>query len=145
MFKHILIPVDGSQAANAAVDKAVELAGLTGAAVTVLTVYRHHGMLEGSLSMVRRDDPGVLDDILRDHATLIAETAKQRARDLGATEARAFVKNGPVSRSILAFAQEHEADLIVVGSRGAGTVDKYLLGSVSHKVTSVAECPVLVV
>jgi nucleotide-binding universal stress UspA family protein len=145
MFKHILIPVDGSSAANAALEKAVQLAGLTGAAVTVLTVFRHHGMLEGSLSMVRRDDPGLLDDILREHATKIAETAKVRAHEMGATQARAFVKNGPVARSILAFAEEHDVDLIVVGSRGAGTVDKYLLGSVSHKVTSVAGCPVLVV
>lgn len=145
MFKHILIPVDGSHAANAAVDKAVDLATLTGAEVTILTVFRHHGMLEGSLSMVRRDDHGPLDDILREHATGIAEAAKIRAQDRGAAAARAFVKNGPVSRSILAFAKEHHVDLIVVGSRGAGTVDKYLLGSVSHKVTSVAECPVLVV
>jgi nucleotide-binding universal stress UspA family protein len=145
MFKHILIPVDGSYAANAAVDKAVDLAGLSGAEVTILTIFRHHGMLEGSLSMVRRDDPGPLDDILREHATSIAETAKTRAMERGAKDVRAFVKNGPVARSILAFAEEHDVDLIVIGSRGAGTVDKYLLGSVSHKVTSVAACPVLVV
>jgi nucleotide-binding universal stress UspA family protein len=145
MFKHILIPVDGSSAADAAVEKAVQLCDLTGAALTFLTVYRHHGMLEGSLSMVRRDDPGPLDDILREHATTIAEAAKGRAQELGLKQARAFVKKGPVARSILAFAEQHGVDLIVVGSRGAGTVDKYLLGSVSHKVTSVAECPVLVV
>lgn len=145
MFKHILVPVDGSDAANSAIDKAVELARLSGAQLTVLTVYRHHGMLEGSLSMVRRDDPGPLDDILREHATSIAEAAKARAREGGAKDARAFVKKGPVARSILAFAEQHGVDLIVVGSRGAGTVDQYLLGSVSHKVTSVAECPVLVV
>lgn len=145
MFKHILVPVDGSAAAKAALEKAVQLAGITGAEVTILTVYRHHGMLEASLSMVRRDDPGLLDNIMREHATEIAEAAKAQAIEQGAKDARAFVKNGPVARSILAFADEHAVDLIVVGSRGAGTVDKYLLGSVSHKVTSVAECPVLVV
>ena len=36
-----------------------------------------------------------------------------------------------------------DADLIVMGSRGMSDSEKYLLGSVSHKVTSLAECPVL--
>lgn len=145
MFKHILVPVDGSASSAAALDKAASLAKLCGSALSILTVWRHHGMLEGSLSMVRKDDPRPLDDALREHATGIAEGAKARARELGVTGARAFVRNGFVARGILSFAEEHDCDLIVLGSRGAGTVDAYLLGSVSHKVTSVAECPVLVV
>jgi nucleotide-binding universal stress UspA family protein len=145
MFKHILVPVDGSDAALAALECAVALAALSDAELSILTVYRHHGMLEASLSMVRAKDPGPLDDVLRGHAQDIAEQAKTRAREAGAAQARAFVKNGPVARSIVAFPKEHGADLIVLGSRGAGAVDRYLLGSVSHKVTSVAECPVLVV
>jgi nucleotide-binding universal stress UspA family protein len=145
MFKNILVPVDGSSAAEKALDSAVELAGLTDAAISILTVYRHHGMLEASLSMVGHKDLGPIDDALRDHATAIAEAAKKRAVELGAKAARAYVKNGPVARSILTFAENNATDLIVVGSRGAGTVDRYLLGSVSHKVTSVSTCPVLVV
>jgi nucleotide-binding universal stress UspA family protein len=145
MFKHILVPVDGSDASLAALDCAVALAGMAGAKLSILTVWRHHGMLEASLSMVRAEDPGPLDDALRAHAQDIAERAKARARDKGAEGARAFVRNGPVARGIVAFAQEHGVDLIVLGSRGAGAVDRYLLGSVSHKVTSVAECPVMVV
>lgn len=145
MFNHIVVPVDGSEASFVALEKAVSLAGLSGAKLSILTVYRHHGMLEASLSMVRTNHPGQIDDALREHAQEIAERAKARARELGATEARAFVKNGPVARGIIAFAKENRADLIVLGSRGAGAVDRYLLGSVSHKVTSVADCPVLVV
>jgi nucleotide-binding universal stress UspA family protein len=145
MFKHILVPVDGSQASLAALDKGAEIAGMCDAELSILTVWRHHGMLEGSLSMVRPQDPRPLDDALREHATGIAEAAKARARELGAGGARAFVRNGHVARGILAFAAEHKCDLIVLGSRGTGTIDAYLLGSVSHKVTSMAECPVLVV
>jgi nucleotide-binding universal stress UspA family protein len=145
MFEHILVPVDGSDASLAALDKAASLVGLCGGRLSILTIWRHHGMLEASLSMVRAEDPGPLDDALRGHAEGIAEAAKSRARAAGARDARAFVKNGPVSRGILAFAREHGADLIVMGSRGAGAVDRYLLGSVSHKVTSMADCPVLVV
>lgn len=145
MFKHILAPVDGSENATAALEKAVALARLSGAQLTVLTVYRHHSMLEASFSMVRPEDPGNMDDIMRGHATEVAEAAKARASELGATEARAFVRNGPVARSIIAFADEHDADLIVIGGRGLGSIEEYLLGSVSHKVTGTANCPVLVV
>lgn len=145
VFDHIVVGVDGSENSMAALEKGAELADLTGAEFSILTVYRHHSMLEASLSMVRADDPGNMDDILREHARGIAETAKIRAQELGIDGARAFVKNGPVARSIIEFAHEHRADLIVIGGRGLGTVETYLLGSVSHKVTGLSERPVLVV
>jgi nucleotide-binding universal stress UspA family protein len=145
MYKHILVPVDGSENALAALEKAVELQAVTGATLSILTIYRHHSMLEASLSMVRPDEPGNMDDIMRSCARDVAEVAKARALELGAKEPRAFVRNGPVARGIIAFAEEHGADLIVIGSRGMGTVEGYLLGSVSHKVTGMADCPVLVV
>jgi nucleotide-binding universal stress UspA family protein len=145
MYKQILVPVDGSENALKALERAVEIAKLTGARLTVLTIYRHHSMLEASFSMVRVEEPGNMDDIMRDAAKEVAEQAKARAIELGATDVRAFVKNGPVSRHIVTFAEEHDIDLIVIGSRGLGSFENYLLGSVSHKVTGMAKCPVLVV
>lgn len=145
MFSHILAPVDGSKNALAALDKAVALKKLTGAELTILTIYRHHSMLEASFSMVRPGDPGNMDDILRVHAKEVAEQAKAHAVAQGAEGVRAFVRNGPVARGIVEFAGEHNADLIVIGGRGLGSIEGYLLGSVSHKVTGIAECPVLVV
>jgi nucleotide-binding universal stress UspA family protein len=145
VFKHILVPVDGSENALKALEKAVELKKLTGAELTILTIYRHHSMLEASFSMVRPQEPGNMDDIMREAAKEVAETAKAQAMELGAQDARAFVKNGPVARNIVAFAEEHDIDLIVIGSRGMGSMESYLLGSVSHKVTGMAKCPVLVV
>lgn len=145
MFKHILVPVDGSQNAMAALEKAIELKKLTGAQMTVLTIYRHYSMLEASFSMVRPEKPGNMDDIMRGVAKEVAEAAKARAVELGAADTRAFVKNGPVARNIVGFAEEHGVDLIVIGSRGLGSIESYLLGSVSLKVTGTAQCPVLVV
>jgi nucleotide-binding universal stress UspA family protein len=145
VFKQILVPVDGSDNALTALAKAVELAKLTGARLTILTIYRHYSMLEASFSMVRVEDPGNMDDIMRDAAKEVAEYAKARAIELGAENVRAFVMNGPVARHIVTFAEEHDVDLIVIGSRGAGSIESYLLGSVSHKVTGMAKCPVLVV
>ena len=145
MFSRILVPVDGSRNALAALDKAVELQALTGAELKILTVYRHYSLLEASFSMVRPKEPETMDDIMREHARKVAEEAKEQAIAQGATDPRAFVKNGPVARSIIAFAEEHASDLIVIGSRGLGSIEEYLLGSVSHKVTGLAPCPVLVV
>lgn len=145
MFNHILAPYDGSKNAMSALEKAVELRALTGGALTILTVYRHHSLLEASFSMIRPGEPGNMDDIMRAHARETAETAKARAVELGAPGTRAFVRNGPVARGIVSFAEEHQVDLIVLGTRGLGSVENYLLGSVSHKVTGTAGCPVLVV
>ena len=95
--------------------------------------------------MVRHSDPGNMDDVLRKHAQEVAEHGKSIAREAGAEKVRAFIKNGPPARTIVAWAKDKEVDLIVLGSRGLGSVEGYLLGSVSHKVTGLAKCPVLVV
>lgn len=145
MFHKILVPYDGSRNASQALMKAVELSGLTGGEIVILTVYRHHSMLEASFSMVRHSDPGNMDDIMRDAAREVAEYGKHAAIDAGARHVRAFVKAGQPARTIVAWAKDKEADLIVIGSRGLGSLEGYLLGSVSHKVTGLAECPVLVV
>lgn len=145
MFKHILVPVDGSKNSIAALEKAVELSKMTGAQISILTIYRHHSLLEASFSMVRADDPRPMDDIMREYATGVGEDAKAQAVELGAADPRAFVKNGPVARGIVAFAEENDADLIVMGGRGLGSVESYLLGSVSHKVTGTSSCPVMIV
>lgn len=145
MFERIMVPYDGSNGAGKALAKAVELQKLCDAELYLLTVYRHYSHLEASLSMVRATEPEKLDDVLRDHAKGVVEHGKAEALELGAKGVRAFVRNGPVARGIVAFAQEHDVDLIVLGSRGLGSLEEYLLGSVSHKVTGLAKMPVLVV
>jgi nucleotide-binding universal stress UspA family protein len=86
-----------------------------------------------------------MDAALRDYAKEVAEAGRGRATEAGAPKVRAFVKSGQPARTIVAFAKEHGSDLIVVGSRGLGSVEGFLVGSVSHKVTGLADCPVLVV
>ncbi len=145
MFKKILAPYDGSTGSERSLLKAVGLAKLCDAELAVLTVYRHHAMLEASFSMVRPSEPGNMDDIMRGHARDVADYAKSVARDAGLEGVRGFVKAGQPARTIVGFAAEHDYDLIVIGSRGLGSIEGYLLGSVSHKVTGLATCPVLVV
>ena len=145
MFKRILVPVDGSENSVKALQMGVELQKNTGAELMTLTVFRHHSLLEASMSMVRPDDPESIDDVMREHAKEIADAAKKASVEIGAESPRAFVKSGQPARTIVKFGKEREVDLIVLGSRGLGDLEGYLLGSVSHKVTSLANCPVMVV
>lgn len=146
MFNKILVPVDGSKGALAALKKAVELQKLTDAELYILCVFKHHSLLEASLSMVRPKQLDIPDDALKEYATEIAVQAKQQAMELGASKVRAFVKGGRPSSTIVRFARKREADLIVIGSQGTnGEKTASILGSVSQRVASMAKCPTLVV
>lgn len=145
MFERILVAVDGSDHALTALELAVDIQGKYGAELLILCVYRHYSLLEASMSMVRPEEPENLDDSMREFASGIVENAKTLAAKLGAKKVRGFVKSGPPARTIVGFAKNKDANLIVLGSRGLGDIEGYLLGSVSHKVTSLADCPVMVV
>jgi len=145
MFKKILVPIDGSKQSYAALNYAIALQGKFDGELLILTVFRHYSHKETSMSMAVADMDESMDEILRKHATQVAEEGKKIALDQGSTNVRSFVKNGPPARTIVDFSKKREVDLIVLGSRGEGDLDSFLLGSVSHKVTGLASCPVLVV
>lgn len=52
---------------------------------------------------------------------------------------------GDPAHQILEYAKEHEQDLIIMGSRGLSGIKEIMLGSVSHKVTQLSKCPVLII
>jgi nucleotide-binding universal stress UspA family protein len=68
-----------------------------------------------------------------------------RVKAAGGTVAGTHLRMGAVDLEIVALAEELQADLIVMGSRGLGGVRRALMGSVSDSVVRHAHCPVLVV
>ena len=52
---------------------------------------------------------------------------------------------GSAAQSILEFADSHNSDVIIIGSRGLGSIREFVLGSVSHNVVQHARIPVLIV
>lgn len=144
MYKNILCPVDGSNGSEHALNEAISLAMLTNGQLLILTVFRHHSLLDASLSMVEVDDPETVDSVLRGHAIDICNQAKSKASESGVSNLRAVVKRGQPARTILEFADKNDVDAIVMGGRGSGDIENYLLGSVSHKVTSMAKCSVII-
>lgn len=147
MFKRILVAVDGSKTSLKALDKAVDFQKLIPEAeIYILCVYKHHSLFEASLSIGRPADMDIPDKVLSEYAKEVVNHAKELAKKHGATKVRGFVKAGKPSRVIIKFAEDKEADLIVLGTKGTNNdKDGIFLGSVSHRVASHAKCPVLVV
>ena len=145
MFNKILVPVDGSQAAHEALDKAIELQKLCGAELLILSVYREHNLWKASVTWVSHEETRSTDPAMEAFAREVAEKSKEYAKSKGVDKVRSFYIGGGPARMIVKFSEDHDADLIVMGSRGLGDSTRYLLGSVSHKVTSLAQCPVMVI
>jgi nucleotide-binding universal stress UspA family protein len=146
MFKKIIVPVDGSEHALMAVDVAVDLAGKYGSDIYLVNVARrakYTGDIDRfAQSEYRQAGSSFVSDEL---AKNILENAKTRARQAGKSNVKTELREGNVARGIVDFAGEIKADAIVMGSRGLGDMDTLLLGSVSHKVSSLASCTVIVV
>jgi nucleotide-binding universal stress UspA family protein len=146
MFKRILVAVDGSMTSFDAMNKAIDLQKLTDAEIYLLCVYKHPSLFEASLSIGRPEAMDIPDKVLSEYAKEVVNHAKELAKERGAKAVRGFVKAGKPSRVIVEFAKDKGADLIVIGTRGTHSdKDGLFLGSVSHRVASNSECPVLVV
>lgn len=146
MFKTILVAVDGSDQAQKAVDVAADLAQKYDAQLLLLSVYKHVSSLESTHTLVHsKDSVGPRNPTLRDLANEFVKKADQRARECGATRIETYVERGQPARVIVDFAKEKGVEVIIMGSRGLGDVGGFLLGSVSHKVSSLAECTCITV
>jgi nucleotide-binding universal stress UspA family protein len=123
----ILVATDGSDSASSALDVAIELAQDTGARIVCVGI-----------------DDSLAREGLSEAPQEAAETAAQRARDVGVPATTATRTGSPTEQIILA-ADEAEADLIVVGSRGRGPLTAAVLGSVSRGVATHSRRPVTIV
>jgi nucleotide-binding universal stress UspA family protein len=141
-MKKILIATDGSPAALKAVELGLELAEEHGAQVTFVHVAPAADVLpvSGFAMAGPVSVPHELDE--HDHAML--DEALELAEQQGVPALTRLLVGG-AARQIVAYADEVDADLIVVGSRGLGAIGSTLLGSVSRKVLHDAKRPVLIV
>ena len=84
-------------------------------------------------------------DILKKVAGDLVSNTEKSARKMGVDDVIGEVKEGPVARTIIARAEHHDVNMIVVGSRGLGNIEATLRGGVSHRVELLAKCSVLTV
>lgn len=137
-FTHVLVPIDGSEGAQKALDCALSVAAAVGAEVSALAV-------EGKLPAYAAS-LGEVDEVKREkdeYFTGVLEAARTQAQQRGVSMRTELVP-GHAAEVITNYARAHGCDLIVIGHRGHFLGD-YLLGSTADRVAHHAHCPVMVV
>ncbi len=142
MFERILVPLDGSERAERALPVAAQLAHVSGGSVILLRVAAGTALAIWAM----RETPELIKETI--------ESAKARAADylarvaaspeLAGLTVQTQVQSGVPAQCILSAAQEHLADLIILGSHGETGFKRWLLGSVAQQVTRHSPVPVLV-
>lgn len=143
MFKHILLPTDGSELSLRAVDTGVALAARLGARVYALHVIAPFPASTRYVSLLAVNEPSYTRDTTADAERYLAEV-RQRAEGAGVPYAGSHViDNRPWSAIIDATRAQH-CDLIVMATNGWRGFDRLLLGSETHKTVLNGEVPVLI-
>jgi nucleotide-binding universal stress UspA family protein len=149
-----LVAIDGSQGSQHALDKTVQLASVCQASVVLLTVvepvltpyYPTVAVMPmgdplfitpGIGAQEREEQTQKAGQAILDHAQGVCQQAHLTCQTL--------LKRGSVREIICDVANDEAPDILVIGSRGLGSVERLMLGSVSDYVIHHAPCPVLVV
>ncbi|HVI55964.1 MAG TPA: universal stress protein [Luteibacter sp.] len=143
MFKHILIPTDGTAASSKAARIAVEFARRCGAQVSALHVVEplpvrsHHGGVATATEIDRI--------VATQQATaLYLSHVEELARAVGVPCASAEITDAVPSHAIVEFANRNGCDLIVMGTHGKHGLKRLILGSQTQNVLLTGHLPVLV-
>ena len=145
MYDRILLPTDGSDGTETAVEQAIEHAKTYDAELHVL-----HVVDQSVVDLTATPaSGGVTADVLReqfdDEGQTLVETAAAQATQAGVPTTTEVVDYGHPHEKITSYATDHGIDLIVLGTHGRSGIDRHLLGSVAEKVIRTAEVPVLAV
>ncbi len=138
----IMVATDGSGGASRAVDMAAELAKALACKLLIVTVADR---LMGEEVRQLAHTQVRAGDLLEALTAQTLKTAEARARELGASQIEVRTAWGDVTQSLLDIAASSSARMIVVGRRGRGQLAGLLLGSVCHKLVSLAPSAVVVV
>jgi len=133
-YREILLPTDGSEGAETAVDWGLKLAdSYDGRIHTIYSVdtgrFAGEGEVIGMYEALERTGEAALD------------TVRQQAREAG-VDVTATLGTGSAARAIRSYSEDPDVDLIVMGPHGRSGVERYLIGSVTESVVRHAEVPV---
>ena len=133
MYNNILVPTDGSQGANAALEHGLEIASKWDA--TLHTLYVVDTRLARS---------GPLLETLRDEGRGAVRNVEVTGTQAGLTVVTEIVEGNP-HEEILDYVSEHGIDMVIMGTHGRTGLDRVVMGSVAERVVRRSPVPVLTV
>lgn len=140
MYESILLPVDGSDAATAALAHAGELATTYDATVHVLAVADTRNRFESPSSGLAAE---AWVESQHDSAEAAIDAAVAALPD--DIDIERVEREGVPEATILDYVADHSVDLVVMGTHGRTGLDHYLIGSVTEEIVRKSEAPVLTV
>ncbi|GAB6049899.1 universal stress protein [Hydrogenophilus islandicus] len=145
MFRHLLVPTDGSELSQAAVERAVTFAKRLEARITFFYAQPDFPLpVYGEGALIDPTTPEQFRKAAEEEAKMILNAAKERASEAGVEADTDTVVSDAPAEAIIDAAERHGCDLIFIASHGRSGIAKLLLGSVTHKVLSHTKLPVLV-
>ena len=146
MYRHILIPTDGSELAQGAVQHGLSLAKAVGAKVTALIVEHSFNVFnvpESKMYSMPKEFAAYTAHI-KEHASKILDDVARSAKAIGVScDSIQEVHDHPYE-AIIKIAADKGCDLIVMASHGRSGISGLVLGSVTTKVLTHTKIPVLV-
>ena len=135
VYRCIVVGYDGSDASRRAVDRAAGIAKLSGSKLAIVTVVPPPTVFLGELLVPEVLDTSPLEEAARQS---LEKVAKELRETVGIENLSTVVLMGDPADEIVGFAEDNGCDLIVVGRRGRGGLERLILGSVSSKIVSIS-------
>lgn len=145
MFKHILVPTDGSDLSQSTVKRAVSFAKEAGARITFFYAQPDFPMpIYGEGALIDPTTPEQFAKSAADEAKRILDHAKSKSDEAGVSADTDTVVNEVPYEAIIDAAERHNCDLLFMASHGRRGIAGLLLGSETQKVLTHSKIPVLV-
>ena len=144
MFKHILVPTDGSQLSQDAVRRAVSFAKEAEAHITAFYAKPEHPVSHYAEGLRFELPPSNLDEFADKQAKTILAAVEHLCQEVGVGCTTVTRTTNVVYKAIIEVATENHCDLIFMASHGRRGIDALLLGSETAKVLTHSKIPVLV-
>ncbi|WP_440008875.1 universal stress protein [Halomicrococcus sp. SG-WS-1] len=137
-YTDILVPTDGSEGAEAAIGPTVDIASTYDARIHALSVI-------DTMAMGTDVGSGAILDALEESAQSAVETIEEQATQASVSAVETAIEHGNPYRGIRSYVEEHDIDLVVMGTHGRSGIERYLLGSVAEKTVRTSPVPMMTV
>jgi len=142
MFDKMMVAIDQAEITNKLLDAAVEIARNKQTQVTLVNVSQEY-VSNGMIYVPEHFLEEIMNEMEKAGWEQLQQ-AKSKLLSAGIDPETVHLKGDP-AHEILNYARDTEQQLIIIGSRGLRGIKEMMLGSVSHKVSQLSSCPVLIV